>query len=210
MSAERLSAAEARGLKQLGRLETLMDVIFAITIWHIFSVMPTPPEDTEQLSSRTFMLDNVGAFVIAGLAVAIVIAYWLQNNALFGNLARTDNRHTAIGVAQMFFLLVFLYSISISIAFPASPATRVGESVAAVLVGLTSVVGWYYARKDRRLLAPEISDADAAALQDRIFAEPLTALLTIPCAFVGPGAWELAWLAYPVIAGLLRRRRAAG
>ena len=107
----------------------------------------------------------------------------------------------------MFFLLVFLYAIGLSMEFPGSMTTRITESVAAALVGLTSVVGWYYARHGRRLLAPEISDEEAAALQDRIFAEPLTALLTIPCAWIGPTAWEIAWAAYPLLAWLLKRRR---
>jgi len=184
-----------------------MDVIFAITIWHVFSIIPAPTEHAAGVSAFEFVSEHVVSLFDAGLAIVIIIVYWLQNNALFNNLTRTDNGHTAIGIVQMFFLLVFLYAIGLSMEFPGSMTTRITESVAAALVGLTSVVGWYYARRGRRLLAPEISDDEAATLQDRIFAEPLTALLTIPCAWIGPTAWELGWSVYPLLAWFLRRRR---
>ena len=35
--------------------------------------------------------------------------------------------------------------------------------------------------------------------------EPLTATLTVPFAFAGPGAWELAWLAVVPIGFILNR-----
>ena len=40
---------------------------------------------------------------------------------------------------------------------------------------------------------------------DVSLAEPLTAVLTIFVAFLGPWLWELAWFAYPLIAFVLRR-----
>jgi len=42
-------------------------------------------------------------------------------------------------------------------------------------------------------------------LRDRILAEPITAGINVPFAFVDPILWEIAWLIYP----LVRRRRRA-
>ena len=39
-------------------------------------------------------------------------------------------------------------------------------------------------------------------------AEPITAMITIPIAFVGPVFWEISWLSYLLVASLLKRRRA--
>ena len=39
--------------------------------------------------------------------------------------------------------------------------------------------------------------------------ESITAIITIPCAFVGPFLWELSWLSYPLVVSLLKRRRRA-
>ncbi len=42
------------------------------------------------------------------------------------------------------------------------------------------------------------------------FVEPLSALVTLPFAFVGEMAWNLAWFAYIPIAALLRKRGTSG
>jgi hypothetical protein len=46
-------------------------------------------------------------------------------------------------------------------------------------------------------------------VQIEAFAEPLAALVSLPFAFVGDLAWNLAWLAYIPISRLVRRRVAA-
>jgi len=43
-------------------------------------------------------------------------------------------------------------------------------------------------------------------VQIEAFAEPLAALVTLPFAYVGELAWNLAWFAYIPIAAFLRRR----
>ena len=43
------------------------------------------------------------------------------------------------------------------------------------LVGFSAAAAWWYASYDRRLLTPEVDDADVNALRLRVLAEPLTA-----------------------------------
>jgi hypothetical protein len=126
---------------------------------------------------------------------------------LFGNLERTDARHTAFSIFQLFFLLIFLYSIHLGVAVGASVATRVFESCAVILMGIASASAWSYATKNRRLLLPEVSDQYARELADRTLAEPITAIITIPFAFAGPILWEIAWLSYLLVVLVIRRRR---
>lgn len=152
-----------------------------------------------------FFFSNLDSFIIGFLGIIIVIVYWLQNNALFGNLQRTDNRHTTISIFQIFFLLIFLYSIRIGLVFGGSIETRVLESAAAALLGFTSVLGWLYAIKNHRLLSQDVSREMADEFLDRTLVEPVTALITIPCAFIGPYAWEAAWFLYPLVIWLMRR-----
>ena len=46
---------------------------------------------------------------------------------------------------------------------------------------------------------------EIAALRLRVLAEPLTALLPLGLAFVSATAWEIGWLAYPLIAAMLHK-----
>jgi len=199
-----------RESRQLRRLEVLIDVIFAIVIWRIFMLIPRPETaDWQWDAIGPFLASNVLTFTLVALSIVIVIIYWLQNNALFNNLDRTDSRHTAISIVQIFFLLCFLLSIRLGVVLEASAGTRAFESCTAALVGIASAWGWSYAIKNRRLVSPDLTDQEAGDLQIRFLAEPITALITIPCAFIGPWVWEVSWLLYPLIAYILRRRKKA-
>jgi hypothetical protein len=56
---------------------------------------------------------------------------------------------------------------------------------------------------------PEVSEQYALRLRDRILAEPITAIITVPFGFVGPILWEISWLSYPLVVKLVRGRRRA-
>jgi len=197
-----------RGVVQLNRLVTLTDVVYALVLWRIFQLIPRPDHtDWTPGYFLSFFADNALTYVLAIIGVAVTIIYWIQNNKLFGDLARTDGRHTTVSIIQLFCLLLFLKALRIGVEMTPSAGTRTLESAAAALMGFVAAWGWSYATKNRRLLYEDVSDDDALATRDRILAEPITALVTIPFAFIGPWLWEAAWLTYPLIVKLLKRRR---
>jgi len=201
-------AKHDRGARQLLRLERIIDVVYAIVIWRIFMLIPKPDQANWAWNAiGPFLFDNILTFILAFIAVAITIIYWIQNNVLLGNLERTDGRHTALSILQLFFLLLFLLSIRLGIDLGGSAGTRVLESITAALVGISSTWAWAYARKNRRLISDDLSDVEARRMLDRTMAEPAAAIITIPCAFIGPWAWELAWLSLIPITQFLKRRR---
>ena len=102
-------------------------------------------------------------------------------------------------------MLFYLYALDVGIGVGSAADTRVLESVAAMLVGVTAYLGWWYACRKGHLLADDVSDAETKKTTKANFAEPMTALLTIPAAFIGPWAWELSWFLYPFLKWLLRR-----
>jgi len=195
---------------QLQRLARMVDVVYAILIWRFFTLLPQPT--AEQLSWEhigSFLSANIGGFLSIVIGIVVAIIYWIQNNVLFGNLQSTDSRHTILSILQLFFLLIFLLSLRLGIELGASNGTRALESMAAALVGISGGWGWAYAIKNHRLLSPEVTEQYALRLRDRILAEPITACITVPFAFVGPILWEISWLSYPVVVWLVRRRRRA-
>jgi len=183
-----------------------MDVVYGIFIWRIFFLLPKPDQPIWAWQTMgSFFSTHVLDFLLAIIALVIVIIYWLQNNLLFGSLKRTDSKHTVLAILQIFFLMLFLYSIKLGLSLGASSATRAIESVTAALVGIASIWGWSYAIKDGRLLASEVSEAAALQIKERIWVEPATAIITLPFAFLGPIPWEIAWFLYPLIVYLMRR-----
>jgi uncharacterized membrane protein len=197
------------GRRQLWRLERLSDVVYALVIWRLFTLLPRPDnvEETALQSVAQLLAGGWEAFLFGPLALVIVIVYWAQSNELLGRLRRTDKIHTAICVFQLFFLLVFLYAIGLGIEIGPGADSRVFESGSAALVGAAAWLGWRYAMNRGDLLRKDITQQDAEQVLQRNVAEPLTALLTIPFSFIGPAAWELSWFLYPALRAILDRRR---
>ena len=197
---------ERQGALQLKRLEMLMDVVFALIIWRIFMILPRPNGDMAQWTSVLEMLQNNGdKFLLVLLSTIIVIVFWVQNNNLLGKMKRTDTIHTSIAIFQLIFLLLLLYSIGLGIRYEGELVTKVMESTAAILVSLMAYLGWRYAMFRAKLVADDVTEEEARQTLEQNKAEPITAAITIPFAFVGPLAWELSWFLYPFIKYLFKR-----
>jgi uncharacterized membrane protein len=153
----------------------------------------------------SFVAFRVESLVLAMLGVIVVLVYWFQSNLLLGNLKRTDGKHAAISLLQVFLVLVYLLTVSLGIDVGTEPVVLAAQSISAALVGFAAAAAWWYASYNRRLLTPEIDDNEVNALRLRVLAEPLTAVLTLALVSVSATAWEIGWLAYPLIAAMLRK-----
>jgi len=134
--------------------------------------------------------DNIIA-VIIGLLFSIM--YWIRSNTLMTALDRTDGVHTGLSIASVFFLLLLLYIVRVS-AEVAAPSRRAGESIAVTLIGIAAGAAWWWARR-KGLVREGITKEEMLGVQIEAFAEPMAALVTLPFAYVGELAWNLAWFA---------------
>ncbi len=200
------SAVHPPSRHKLGRLEVLMDSVFAIVIVVLAGSLPLPNDvDRDGGSLWEFLLSQTHEISFAVIGMVLVVIYWIQNNLLFENLTHTDNKHAVISLVQLFFLLLYFYAIGLGVDFEDEASALALQSMAAALVGFSAVAGWWYASAQRRLLSADISNATVGEIKIRILAEPITALITLPCAMFGPSVWGAAWLAYPLVSYLLKK-----
>ena len=114
---------------QLVRLRRLIDVVFALVIWRAFTLIPKPAEREWHWDTvDSFLSENIMTFAVIIIGLVIVIIYWLQHNALYNNLERTDGRHTALSILQIFCLLLFLFSVRLGAVLGGSEGIRAFES----------------------------------------------------------------------------------
>jgi uncharacterized membrane protein len=194
-----------REQRQLRRLETLIDVVYGITIWRLFMLLPRPEESPEWAGLLDMLIDSWLNFAVAIIALLIVIIYWIQSNLLFKYLVRTDGWHIGFSIAQIFSLLLFLYAIRVGVSFEANVVARIFESSMACLLGVFSFAAWYYALHKGNLVTDELEADEAKSITERIKAEPITAAITIPFA-AGMWMWELSWFVYPFVVYLYKRK----
>lgn len=201
--------APERGVRQLKRLENLVDAVFALVIVLIVYDLETPSRmNFTSGTLQEFLTANGEAFSLSLIGLVLVVIYWLQNNALFGSLKLTDNRHTTASLVQIFFLLLYLYAIGLGISFKGDSSLLALQSIAVALVGFTAGFGWWYASKNHRLLTDNTTDPQVRQMLLNTLAEPLTALITLPCALLGSEVWSVAWLSYPLVVWILGRWKA--
>ena len=192
--------------RQLERLGTLTDVVYGVALVLIIQWLPLPEESHS--GGVVWLLDLWAEYagnivsVIIGLVFAII--YWLRSNTLMAAVDRTDGVHTGLSIASLFFFLLLVYVVRVS-AEVAAPSRRAGESIAVALIGIAAGAAWWWARR-RSLVREGTSQKEMLGVQLEAFTEPLTALVTLPFAYVGEIAWNLAWFAYIPIAAFLRRR----
>jgi uncharacterized membrane protein len=193
---------------QLSRLERLADVIYALVLWRLFTLIPKPVSaDGAWHTFSEYLAANGMTLIIVVIGVIFTIIYWLQSNTLLGNLEKSDSKHTILSIVQLFALLLFLMSLNLGVVLGGSAFTRVLESATAGLAGLSGAFAWRYGIKNRRLIQPDVNDFDAQKILDGVLAEPLTALMTIPFAFAGPWLWEASWLLLIPTNMILKRMR---
>jgi hypothetical protein len=77
------------------------------------------------------------------------------------------------------------------------------------LLGVFSFAAWYYALHNGRLVTDELEQHEARSITERIKAEPITAVISIPfAAFMW--MWELSWFVYPFVVYIYRRKFKSG
>ena len=127
---------------QVLRLQRLADVFYALVIFQLFLMIPTPETTGKTWETLdAYLADHGVDIAISVVGVAVAIVYWLQSNQLLGVLRKTDGIHTTYSIFQLFFLLVLLYSMKLGIEIDSvSAGTWAFESAAATAVGVFALL----------------------------------------------------------------------
>jgi len=204
---EKTQAQKERDATQLRRLQTLMDVVFGVLIIRVFTLLP------HFVSAETGVFDPLVIFTETGenfimflIGFILICIYWFQSNKTCGNLVSTDAKHTMLSILQLFFLLLYLYSVRLDMETQSDVLALFMQSVSLALAGFAGVAAWVYASKHPELVSEAVSAGEANELKISILSEPLASAFTIPFAFIGPGIWNLSWLSVIVFGIFLKRR----
>jgi uncharacterized membrane protein len=204
---EKTQAQKERDATQLRRLQTLMDVVFGVLLIRVFTLLPhlTNPE-SGKVDPLVIFTEGGANFIMFVIGFVLITIYWIQNNKTTGNLVSTDGKHAMLSLLQLFFLLLYLYSVRLDMETESDVLALFMQSVSLALAGFAGVAAWVYATKHTEMVSEAVSPEEANDLKISILAEPLAAVVTIPFAFIGPGIWNLSWLSVIVFGIFLKRR----
>jgi uncharacterized membrane protein len=203
-----LTTAELeRQQNTLRRLQTLIDVVYALMIFRLFVLLPHPTQ--EQLENR----DLVGMFAESGIqllvvliGIILIIIYWGQSNRQFGNLSRIDGRVATLSIIQIFALLIYLYFMRLDNETDGDEFTLLMESVFLAIAGFIGIYNWNYSRK-KGFFDQYLSSEEAYETVYKFYPEPIVAAITIPLAFLGTAWYTLGWLLLVPITWFVNKRK---
>ncbi len=188
------------GRTQLRRLETFLDVAYAMLFVQFIMYLP----QTEDLAWSdldfgllSLLWDNATELLRLLIAVGLTLISWNLTHKLLGPLERTNGVHTLLVLLQLIFVCLFLF---FAIADPTlvSVSSPVGQSICLAISGFIGVAGWRYARRCGFARA-ELSEAQKDDVGRSTIIEPATALLNTGLGFVGPDVWTLGWFVIPLL-----------
>jgi len=183
-----------RGKKQLFRLSVIIDVLYALMIYKLFTLMPNPEIDNfgrEELYK--VLTESYLNYTVIIIGLVLIILYWGISNLQFGNLNRTDSTHSALSILQVFSLMLYIYFVRLDAQFPGETILMQLQSTFLAVAGLLSVYSWHYSIKNN-LISKALTEAEIKNLYIKFLPEPIVSLITFPLAWFGSGAWTLGWL----------------
>ena len=196
-----------RGEKQLLRLGVIVDVLYALMIYKLFTLMPNPEIDGFGRDELYEVLtESYLNYTVILIGLVLVILYWGMNNLQFGNLKRTNSTHSALSILQIFSLMLYIYFVRLDAQFAGEVTLMQMQSLFLAIAGFLSVWSWHYALKNN-LVSDAPTNLEKETMYIKFLPEPLVSVLTFPLAWFGAGVWTLGWLLLiPVGWGLKKYR----
>ena len=188
------NALVERGEKQLLRLSIIVDVLYALIIYRLFSFLPKPEVDgfgREELYK--VLTESYLNYTVIFIGIVLVILYWGMSNLQFGNLSRTNSTHSTLSILQIFSLMLYIYFVKLDAQFEGVVALMQMQSLFLAIAGFLSVGSWHYALKNN-LVSDAPTKLEKETMYIKFMPEPVVSLLTLPLAYFGPGIWTLGWL----------------
>ena len=200
-------AQKDQGSKELDRIVTFSDGVFAIAITLLVLNIETPeiPANlvAEELPGR--LLDLWPKFLSYVISFLVILTYWIAHHSIFSAIKGYDRK--LIWLNSLFLMCVAF------LPFPASLFGEYGDQplVVAIYAGslaitrllLTAV--WWYASSGRRLVDRDLDASMIKAYRLRGLAIPLIFLLSIVISFFSVSVAVYSWVLLIVVDFVLFR-----
>ncbi|WP_420580799.1 hypothetical protein [Reichenbachiella sp.] len=187
-------AEEERCIRQLDRVSTIVDVLFALMIFRLFTLMPNPTLDGFDSSNVTeILLTSYLNYAAIIIGLTLTLLYWGQNNTIFNNLKRTSSFHSVLTIVQVFTMMLYIYFVKLDLEMDSPLIIMLAQSITLALAGFVGISAWYYANRNN-LISDKLTTKELDKIYLKIMPEPIVSVLTIPFAWFGPDIWSASWL----------------
>ena len=185
-------------LLELGRLTSLIDGVFAVTMTLLVLDLKLPPQNNNLVSALRQMLPGFLIYLVVFFSVA---GYWFIHHNTFRFIAHGNSRLMALSLVNLLFVTLFPVSASIVGAHPREPIATICLSVNSLLYCLSAWAIWSYAASNRELLAEDNNNQSLQRVARSMLFVAIGLAFAIPLAFWSVYLTYAIWILYTPIAG---------
>ena len=177
-------------LETTGRMETLVDGIFAIAMT-LLVLNLSIPQLTHSISNITIesqLISLIPKFFTYALSFILLAMFWRINHQQFYRIKRIDNTLVWITVMWLLFVALMPFSTSLIGEYGSVQISEVFFDVNMFLIGILSALSWYYAT-EKGFTDKELTNEKIHKIRKLNLIFPVVALLAIGATFITP-SWS--------------------
>jgi hypothetical protein len=196
--------------EKLRSLAFFLDVIFALMFFRIVEFLPSFQDGHWQhlpYGILSLLVSQPTNLIRVLFGLVITIYYWTRKNALLSLLAKSNGIISALSIASLSFLCLFMYALIADPEYVGGVPTLLLQSVSLAIASLLSFFALRYAIH-ADLVRPELKTAVGRIARVDL-SNPLTAIVATGLSWSGLTIWTLSWFVLmPLFSWLLAKPKA--
>jgi uncharacterized membrane protein len=196
------------GEKETARLEAFSDGVFAIAMTLLVLDLKVP---TGPVGSGTLLRDlgrQWPAYAALMTSFATVGIMWINHHRLFTLIRRVDHGLLIFNTLLLFGITVVPFPTAVLAAHHWAKTAAMVYSGTFVVLALLFNLLWHHARRNNRLLRPDVDAAAVREIDRRYASGPILYLACFGLAFVSAAASVVGNLSLAIFFALPERKRA--
>jgi hypothetical protein len=195
------SSPPSGAARSLRRLEVFLDVLYALIVFRMLAYLPSTEDMTwvgKPLGLLGPLIQHRRELWKPVMGIGLTVICWSLNNKRLSQLHQTDGVHTVINLVQMAFVCLFIYFAIGDPMLAGGSLSRALQGASLALAGVTGQWAWAHARR-YGLVDAQAPEKQLENVGRNGRAETVTAVLTMPLAWIGTITWTLGWFIIPLV-----------
>jgi uncharacterized membrane protein len=189
------------------RLETLVDGIFAIAMTLLvlnfrLPVMTDQQAQVDLAGALSKLTPHLFAFFLSFLLLAV---FWMVHHRQFHFIDKVDGPFIWLNILMLGFIVLIPFTTSLVGEYERNLLSVILFEINLLAIGLSIWLYWWYASRNHRLIAADVTDEQIRYGLLRSMILPIVSLVAIGLAFITPRYSTMVYISIPFIMIIIRK-----
>jgi len=187
------------------RLESLTDGIFAFAMTLLVTSLILPRSAFVTDTATQALVSLIPDFYHYIIAFFVLAGFWTAHHIQFSHLKFLDKNFMSLSIVGLFFVTLIPFTTSFIGDYDSDIAAAITFEASLLILGLIFALQWFYATRDRRLVAPDFPAERIRYGTARNLLVPFISLLAIGLALAGFGSSTMVYMVLPLASFAMER-----